>query len=74
MQFHDLCRVGTARPHLRNVDEAVFVQAYVHERTEIGDVGHYARKLHSGLEIVYGMDVVRECEFGCLLARVWTMS
>ena len=49
--------VGDAsRGHLRDVDEAVLMDADVDEGTEIGDVGDDAGQFHPLDEVVDGID------------------
>ena len=49
--------------HLGGVDEAVLVEANVHEGSKVGYVGDYAGELHSHIKVVYGVDILGEFEF-----------
>ena len=73
MEFQHLGRVihTTARKaHLGDVYEAVLLDAYVHESSEGGDIGHYSREFHSGFQILYGMHIGCELKLAGSLPRV----
>ena len=48
---------------LRDVYEAVFLDAHIHEATEVGDVGHDAGEHHTFLQVVDGLHVLVELEY-----------
>src|SRR5690606_29986907 len=55
---------------LANVDEAVLVDADVHERSETRHVGHDTLQNHTGLEVGYLLDIVAELRSCELVPRV----
>ena len=71
MEFQDLRRICHALySHLGSMDEAVLLDSDIHESAEGGNVRHYSRKLHTGLYIFYGLDVMGEFKCLCRFARV----
>ena len=70
VEFEDLARFCTSRTQLGHVYKSVFVQTYINEGSEIGYVGHYARKLHPALEIFDLVDVIRKGKVNCRLPRI----
>ena len=67
VEFQDLGRVShPPHPHFGGMDEAIVMQADVHESAESREVRHDARKLHADLEVVDLVNVVLiEKETGC---------
>ena len=55
---------------LRNMHQAVFLDAHIHETAEVGDVRHDAGQHHAYLQVVDGLHVLVELEFLDGLSRV----
>ena len=73
MEFQHLGRVihtPAGKAHLGDVYEAILLDAYVHESSEGGDIGHNSREFHSEFQILYGMHIGCELKLAGLLPRV----
>ena len=63
MKADDLCGVSDeAVGELRDVDESVLMNTDVDEGSEVGDIRHDTRELHSYDEVVEGVDILVEFE------------
>ena len=59
MQFQDLRGLGMAvDTHLRDMYEPVFVKSHVYESPEIGDIRHYSRQFHAGIQVLKVMYIL----------------
>ena len=57
VDFHNIGGISHALGrHLRHVQEAVFLYAYVYEGAESGDVVHFSGQYHTDGEVVDGAD------------------
>ena len=71
MELQDLRRVRhPPDAHLRGVDKAILVQAYVHESAEGSQVGDYAGHFLSDLQVVDFVDMLGKGELLDLGTRV----
>ena len=70
MQLKDLGGICATGTEFRDVYETILMQTYIYERTEIGDIGHYSRKFHTGLKVFYASDILCKREFSRLFAWV----
>ena len=72
VQLEDLGRIHVTAPHahLADVDEAVFMDPYIHESSEIRNVRDYTWQFHTLFKILDSVDVIRERELLGGLARI----
>ena len=61
VELHHIGGMGDATVcHLRDMDESVLMDTDINKSSEVGDVGHDARKDHAFYQIVDGVDILIE--------------
>ena len=73
LQLYHRARVGDKLVgQLGDVDEPILMDANVDEGAKLGDVGHYSRKYHPFLQVVYRLD--RSIKLKVLQCHTWVSS